>query len=240
MTVIAFSDLDDTLFLSERKCSDLSGHKVAAELPDGEIGAYSTPQQQDLISLFDSACIIPVTGRRTDSLSRVLINFESYKIASHGAIVLDLHNDLHPAWRILLEEEEPLWRDHMLKLKCELEQYCETCNLKLRIRVIKDKGFACYICVKGEILHLQQLQPKISELKTDGFTVHINDRNLAIMPPYASKLRAVTFLKNVLKSKSKGQLTFIGLGDSLSDSAFMSICDFQISPSYSQITGILN
>ncbi|MFT7490488.1 MAG: hydroxymethylpyrimidine pyrophosphatase-like HAD family hydrolase [Pseudohongiellaceae bacterium] len=240
MTVIAFSDLDDTLFLSKRKCHDLSGHKKAAILPDGEIGAYSTPQQQALISLFNSSCIIPVTGRRTDSLSRVLIKFKSYKIASHGSIVLDLKNELHPLWRILLEEEEPLWRDRMYRFKFELEQYCEIYNLKLRVRVISDKGFTCYVCVKGEMLQLQKLKAIISELNTDGFVVHLNDRNLALLPPYASKRRAVTFLKNILESEAKGHLTFVGLGDSLSDSAFMSICDFQMSPSNSQISGILN
>jgi hydroxymethylpyrimidine pyrophosphatase-like HAD family hydrolase len=240
MTVIAFSDLDDTLFMSGSKCQNLSGCKVATLLPDGKVGAYSSPQHQALISLFSNASIIPVTGRRTDSLSRVLINFESYKIASHGAIVLDSNNDLHPAWRMLLEKEAALWREHMCRIKSELEQYCDTYNLKLRVRIVNDKGFACYVCVKGEMLDLEQLRARVSSLNTDGFIVHANNRNLALLPPFASKRRAVAFLKNILKSETNEQLTFIGLGDSLSDSDFMSICDFQMTPSNSQISEILN
>ena len=240
MTIIAFSDLDDTLFISGSRCEHLSGCKAATVLPDGKVGSYSTPQHQALISLLHNACIIPVTGRRTDSLDRVLIDFESYKIASHGAIILDANNDLHPLWRMLLEAEASLWSRHMSRIKGELEQHCDTHKLKLRIRIVSDKGFACYVCVKGEISDLRQLQDRIDVLDTDGFVVHSNNRNLALLPPFASKRRAVAFLKDILKSESNKQLTFIGLGDSLSDSDFMSICDFQMTPSHSQISEVLN
>jgi hydroxymethylpyrimidine pyrophosphatase-like HAD family hydrolase len=237
--VVTFSDLDDTLFQSSRKCQEVVGHKVAAVLPGGEVGAYSTPQQQALISLLNNSYFIPVTGRRTESLSRIQVSFNSYKITSHGAIILNSGSVLHPSWRLVLDEEEPQWCDRMLSLKSEVEQYVKQYGLELRVRVISDMGYACYVCVKGEPLHLQKLQTGVGAINSDGFNVHCNDRNLAYMPPYASKRRAVTFLKEILKTETKEPITFIGLGDSLSDTGFLSICDFQIIPSNSQIAEAL-
>jgi hydroxymethylpyrimidine pyrophosphatase-like HAD family hydrolase len=237
--VVTFSDLDDTLFQSSRKCQEVAGHKVAAVLPGGEVGAYSTPQQQALISLLNNSYFIPVTGRRTESLSRIQVSFNSYKITSHGAIILNSENVLHPAWRLVLDEEEPQWCDRMLRLKSEVEQYVKQNGLELRVRVINDKGYACYICVKGEASHLQKLHVGVGAISSEGFIVHVNNRNLAYMPPYTSKQRAVTFLKQVLKTETKELITFIGLGDSLSDAGFLSICDFQIIPSNSQIAETL-
>jgi hydroxymethylpyrimidine pyrophosphatase-like HAD family hydrolase len=189
--------------------------------------------------LLNNSYFIPVTGRRTESLSRIQVSFNSYKITSHGAIILNSDNVLHPSWRLVLDEEEPQWCDRMLRLKSEVEQYVKQYGLELRVRVISDMGYACYVCVKGEPSHLQKLQAGVGAINSEGFNVHYNDRNLAYMPPYASKRRAVTFLKEILKTETKEPITFIGLGDSLSDTGFLSICDFQIIPSNSQIAEAL-
>jgi hydroxymethylpyrimidine pyrophosphatase-like HAD family hydrolase len=239
MTVIAFSDLDDTLFQSTRKCPDLKGHIVAAKLPSGDAGAYSTPQQQALISMMERSVVIPVTGRRTDSLSRVEMPFDGYKVASHGAIVLDKNDAILPAWRLVLDEEEPLWRERMALIQDELDTYIKRNRLDLRIRLVSDMNYACYVCVKGESSHLLQIQACTALFNSEGFTIHSNDRNLAFMPPYASKRRAVAFLKQVLITEFNQALTFMGLGDSTSDAEFMSICDFQIIPTNSQLSGAL-
>ncbi len=236
MEVITFADLDDTLFSSTRKCSDITRHKVAAYLPDGLPGAYSTPQQQILISLLEKYTVIPVTGRRTDSLNRVLLSFNHYKVASHGAIILNEHNGIHPSWIKILEVEEPVWREKMVHLADEITSYIVKYSCNLRVRVVDDYGYSCYVCVKGDKYDLKKLQVyQADEISSEGFILHINDRNLAFMPPYASKGRAVAFLKKELTSTSTKSFTFFGLGDSISDAGFMSECDFQIIPSNSQI-----
>jgi hydroxymethylpyrimidine pyrophosphatase-like HAD family hydrolase len=239
MTVIVFSDLDDTLFYAHRKCQDLSGHKAATALSNGEVGAYSTPQQQALISLFTDSAVIPVTGRRTDSLNRVLMDFQGYKIASHGAIVINHQNELDPTWKLMLDNEEPQWRNLMEQLKRQLELDIERLDIDVRVRIVNDQGYACYVCVKGDPLYLKRLIAKTDNQSTESFTVHANDRNLAYLPPYASKRRAVDFLKHVFKNEDNGHITFFGFGDSLSDTGFMSMCDFQIIPSNSQISEVI-
>lgn len=239
MKVIVFSDLDDTLFYAHRKCLDLSGHKAATALSSGEVGAYSTPQQQALISLFNNSVLIPVTGRRMDSLNRVLMDFQGYKIASHGAIVINHQNKLDPTWRLILDKEEPQWRNRMGQLKRQLELDIERLDIEVHVRIVIDQGYACYVCVKGDPLYLKLLINKTDKQGTEGFIVHANDRNLAFLPPYASKRRAVDFLKQVFNNENNAHITFFGFGDSLSDTGFMSICDFQIIPSNSQIAEVI-
>ena len=61
---------------------------------------------------------------------------------------------------------------------------------------------------------------------------------MSFMPPYASKQRAVIFIKKELQAEiNTHHMMFLGLGDSISDCGFMSECDFQIIPSESQIAG---
>ena len=252
MNVIAFTDLDDTLFQSPRKCPKTHEYTIAADLPNGQPGAYATPQQQMLTAMLASYLIIPVTGRRTDSLSRVRMLFPHYKIASHGAIILDANDDIHPAWLRILQAEEPQWRVHLQTLEHDLLDYIAKHSLDLRVRIVEDYGYACYVCVKGNDEHLQKMQEDYNSfLSVDGFMCHMNDRNLAYMPPYANKKRAVLFLQAALKAESisklnlepnsglnpepKYETTYLGVGDSNSDAGFMSVCDFQILPSQSQI-----
>lgn len=236
MEVIAFTDLDDTLFQSPRKCPQVHDFTVAADLPNGQPGAYATPQQNSLKQMLQAHLIIPVTGRRTDSLSRVRMNFPHYKVASHGAIILDANDNIYPEWLDILTQEEAQWRQRLKTLESYLLQYIAEHNLELRVRVVDDYGFACYVCVKGRDEHLKQMQKdQEKHVPAEGFTCHINDRNLAYMPPYASKKRAVLFLKEALKAEYDSAITYFGVGDSNSDAAFMSVCDFQILPSHSQI-----
>jgi hydroxymethylpyrimidine pyrophosphatase-like HAD family hydrolase len=239
MRVVVFSDLDDTLFQSGIKCADLTGHTIATKLPDGSKGAYSTPQQQVLTEMLLRHTVIPVTGRRTESLHRVEIDFKGYKVASHGAIIVDSDNELLPEWQEILRNEVPEWEEPLRKLKDEVEMINASEGFGLRVRIIKDMGYPCYICVKGESKFLKILKGHCDKLiNITGFVVHINNRNLAFMPPYTSKRRSVCFLKNLLMETNEA-LTFIGVGDSYSDAPFMSECDFQIIPSNSQIAGQL-
>lgn len=235
--IIAFSDLDDTLFSSPREFTSHGGAKIASILPNGKVGAYSSHAQRKMFELLSENCVlIPVTGRRTDSLNRVLHQFKHDKIASHGAIILNSENIIHPEWRPILDAEGNLWNQKMVELSSIICEHIEKNNLNVRVRIVEDYGYPCYLCVKGSVGDLIRIS-NLSNLSnfSDDFCIHLNGRNLAYLPPYASKKRAVSFLKNYYENEFEGHSMYLGLGDSISDLPFMSECHFQILPSSSQI-----
>lgn len=234
--IIAFSDLDDTLFSSPRKFTSVEEAKVAATLPDGTVGAYSSHAQSKMLEMIARSCLfIPVTGRRTESLNRVSHHFEHDKIASHGAIILNSENYIHPEWKLVLDAEVGVWSQKMLELHTAVCAYIIEHDLNLRVRIVVDYGYPCYLCVKGQSGDLKEINATSLGHLAEGFFIHSNSRNLAFLPPYASKKRAVAFLKKRYKKEFIGNQMYLGLGDSLSDLPFMSECHFQIIPSSSQI-----
>lgn len=235
--IIAFSDLDDTLFSSPREFDAVEGLHVAATLPGGEVGAYASSAQSKMLEMISSSCmLVPVTGRRTGSLSRVLCPFNGDKIASHGAIILDKENNIHPEWQRVLNAEVGPWRVKMAELYMAACEHIEVHGLDLRVRIVEDSGYPCYLCIKGDTDDLRKIHADHFGKLANGFFIHVNNRNLAFLPPYASKQRAVIFLKQRYQKEFKGAPMYLGLGDSLSDLPFMSECHFQIIPSVSQIS----
>lgn len=235
--IIAFSDLDDTLFSSSRRFDSVEGLEVAATLPDGKVGAYASHAQSKMLEMISQFCIlVPVTGRRTGSLNRVSYQFNGDKVASHGAIILDSENNIHPEWKRVLDAEVGLWSAKMAELHMAACVYIEARGLDLRVRIVEDYGYPCYLCIKGDTDDLRDINLDNFGHLADGFFIHVNNRNLAFLPPYASKQRAVVFLKQLYQKKFKGNQMYLGLGDSISDLPFMSECHFQIIPSVSQIS----
>jgi hydroxymethylpyrimidine pyrophosphatase-like HAD family hydrolase len=235
--IIAFSDLDDTLFSSPRRFDSVEGLNIAATLPGGEVGAFASHAQNKMLEMISENCmLVPVTGRRTGSLSRVLCQFNRDKIASHGAIILDAENNIHPEWKRVLDAEVGLWSEKMAELHTAACEQIEAQGLDLRVRIVEDYGYPCYLCIKGNSDALHEINADNFGQLADGFVIHVNDRNLAFLPPYASKQRAVLFLKQLYQTEYKGEQMYLGLGDSISDLPFMSECHFQIIPSISQIS----
>jgi len=235
--IIAFSDLDDTLFSSPRQFDSVEGLDVAATLVGGDVGAYASHAQNKLLEMISRNCmLVPVTGRRTGSLSRVLHPFNGDKIASHGAIILDAKNNIHPEWKPVLDAEVALWRVKMAKLHTAACAHIEAQGLDLRVRIVEDYGYPCYLCIKGDTDDLREIHANNFDQLADGFFIHVNNRNLAFLPPYASKQRAVLFLQQRYQTQFKDEPMYLGLGDSISDLPFMSECHFQIIPSVSQIS----
>jgi len=235
--IIAFSDLDDTLFSSPRQFDSVEGLHVAATLPDGRVGAYASHAQSKMLEMISrSGMLVPVTGRRTDSLSRVSCQFNGDKVASHGAIILNAENNIHSEWKQVLDAEVGLWSTKMDQLYTAAYAHIKTHNLDLRVRIVEDYGYPCYLCIKGDTDDLHQIHADNFNDLTDGFYIHVNNRNLAFLPPYASKQRAVQFLKQRYQTIFEGEQMYLGLGDSISDLPFMSECHFHIIPCVSQIS----
>lgn len=126
MVVYVFTDLDDTLFQTRRKCrptcSAGTGEAVTAStsssplngavLPDLRIGAvsrtleplsYLLPHQQALFGLLDAHTrIIPVTARNRDAFRRVCLPFRHGAVLNYGGTILTPEGEPDPIWEALM------------------------------------------------------------------------------------------------------------------------------------------
>lgn len=246
-----FTDLDDTLVQSKRKfTAGMSATKISRNI-NGEYIGFATSQQVKLLDrMSNNALIIPVTGRYTEQLMRCDWTWDSYQIASHGAIVLDANGDLDHDWfahiKSEVKEAEVILNKFMSALTILIDsKEIKQCTVnKVNLRLIVDKGIPAYLDVKQKVGNegIKFLSSRIEKMfaemnLADDWRLHINDRNFAILPPYASKARAVRFVKEQL-NVTQNDLT-IGLGDSMSDLAFMNECHLWVTPSQGQINQLL-
>lgn len=244
MKTIVFTDLDDTLFYSNRAINtyqkrgfiqtneDLS---VASFTQKGEAVCYSRPKQRQLLKLLERADhLIPVTGRSSDSLARVNApQFKSFRVCSHGAIILDAKQKLLSEWSKMITDDDLEWEQHFDLLSAKIESFTQQ-HSELRVKKVYDHNLCTYISVKGPERLINKLLPIVKPLWTQG-RIHHNQRNLALLPSYSDKAKAVGFLMKHFKLMSAEPLLFIGLGDSVSDLGFLRLCDFVITPQTSQI-----
>lgn len=231
--ITVFTDLDDTLIQTQRKLPENAKTTLGATDRAGMPLSYFTQAQQTLLTLFQQAKanIIPVTGRNTDALSRVLWPFNHYKIVSHGAVVLTGQNQVCPAWLNSIDAQLQEWPDLLRRANTEINRIISTYKLEARSRVIIDNDIPAYVSIKGDGAALTRIRQ--DNPLDQKFYRHENGRNHALLPPYTRKKQAVEHVITQL-GLSENDLT-IGLGDSLTDLAFMQSCHFSMIPTRSQI-----
>ncbi|MGB1237464.1 MAG: hypothetical protein ACPG4U_04585 [Pseudomonadales bacterium] len=237
MSIVVFTDIDDTLIQTERKCPQGEPLAVTAVDKQGAPASFSTPAQQCFFDWSAAQHLIPVTGRNKQALDRVALNFTSYKVIDHGAIVLDQNDLPDPQWMDAIRAQSERWQGILQDYLARVAQQIETQKLSLRCRIISDYEVPCYISIKGEpgdLLKLKTLGEDFAALE-DNARVHVNGNNMALLAPYSCKKRAVEFIQQRLVERERAVL-FIGAGDSSSDLPFMQACHFQVIPSTSQIT----
>lgn len=233
MAIVFFSDIDDTLI--QRKKNYQPPISSDVELPTVS-SSYSTPAQQSLINLCNEQVFIPVTGRNKAAIDRLSIMMNSFKVIDHGAIILNENDEIDPDWQKILLKESDSWQHILADYAARIIQFIKDKSLALRCKLISDFGFACYVSIKGsydELLKLSAITDQFSVL-ADNARVHLNGSNMALLPPFACKKRAVEFLQQYFLAQAQDTL-FVGLGDSNSDLAFMQTCHFQMIPQHSQI-----
>ncbi|MFT5707215.1 MAG: hydroxymethylpyrimidine pyrophosphatase-like HAD family hydrolase [Oceanospirillaceae bacterium] len=237
MPIVFFSDIDDSLIQTKRKCLDEPVLTTTAVDKEGLAASFSTPAQQLLINLCNEHIFIPVTGRNKAALDRVSIAHSSFQVIDHGAIVLNAQGELDKGWLNILADQTAQWRPVLTDYVDQVQQVISEQKLALRCRIISDFGIACYISIKGEqadLTKLAQISERFSTLDENA-RVHINGDNMALLPPYACKKSAVNYLKQHFLADNQ-QTLFVGIGDSDSDLAFMQACHFQMIPQKSQIS----
>lgn len=237
MPIVLFSDIDDTLIQTKTKCPNGALLEVGGLDKMGEPLSYITEQQRKLITQFEQHEFIPVTGRNKSALDRVTIPFNSFKVVDHGAIVLDANDELLADWVTFIDKLSLVWQPILERFNETINTYIKEHKLSLRCHIISDFDFPCYISIKGETEHLARLKSFAEEFCSlgDNAREHVNGHNMALLPPYACKKKAVEFLKQHYLALEPSTL-FIAAGDSSSDLPYMNECHFSIIPSTSQIT----
>ncbi|MDR2689419.1 MAG: hypothetical protein LBB76_06640 [Azoarcus sp.] len=234
-----FVDLDDTLFQSRRKCPARDDLIPAAYLKDGSAHSFATPTQGSLFALFQrEATIIPVTARNADAFRRVRLDFPHGGIIDYGGVIIAPDGRPETPW---LERSAALAARALAMLKA-LHQRIETqavaSGATVRVRIIKDFGIPFYLCAKSQEGDEDALDAIEAMVRHDGaalpLRVHRNGNNLAMLPDWLDKRPAVEHMIERLR-RAHGEIITIGMGDSLSDLAFMHACDYALVPRASQI-----
>ncbi|QVL47742.1 MAG: hypothetical protein KFB96_18960 [Thiocapsa sp.] len=242
MPIVVFTDLDDTLFQTAEKAAARAGDGpliAAAHDRGGAPLSFHAPDQIALLELFDGAHLIPVTGRNGAALDRVVSpRFESFRITGHGAMIYDVDGAPLASWHARIQAEamrlEPLFEALLRTLD---EQFAPRAPA-WRWRLIEDAAVPVYITVKAEanvpLPEAATLQSVLDARGLDDWRVHCNGRNAALLPPYACKAAAVRHLMELIAAQAPRTL-FIGLGDSNSDTPYLKLCHFALTPRDSQI-----
>lgn len=229
-----FVDLDDSLLQTREKCR----HEPLTEAAVDRTGAplsFHTPQQVALLELFRDAVLIPVTGRNLMALRRVVSpSFRSYRVTSHGALIVGADERPIPSWDDRLREQAPHWQTRLGDAATLAAELIEAERLELRVRVIEDLDLPVYLSIKGPSTQLEAFAGLIQPHWRDG-RLHRNHHNLALLPPYADKAAAVRFLIDEIMQAHDAEPLFIGIGDSLTDLPFLRLCHFALIPQHSQI-----
>ena len=243
MSVVVFTDLDDTLFQTAEKASARAGDapvEVAALDRDGAPLSFHAPDQMALLGLLRGARLIPVTGRNGPALDRVISpRFESYRVTGHGAMIYGPDGAPLPAWHASVQAHAAQLAPLFEGLLDTLGEQLAASAPGLRWRLIQDAEVPVYITVKAEAnAALPDAATLQSVLDAHGlgedWRVHCNGRNAALLPPYACKAAAVRHVMTLLRAETPHTL-FVGIGDSVSDTPYLKLCHFALTPRDSQI-----
>jgi hypothetical protein len=103
--------------------------------------------------------------------------------------------------------------------------------------IVKENRLALYIVIKSESGNgngLDMASAEARELLPREWRIHLNDNNLALLPPWVNKRHAAAHMIATVRDEVPGT-PIIGVGDSTSDVGFMDLCDFAVTPTRSQL-----
>lgn len=234
-----FVDLDDTLFQTLRKNGQAS--ILAAIDKEGRPLSFQSDAQA---AFFDwirkDAALIPVTGRNVSALRRVVLplgagspSASGYAICSYGGVIIGPDGEPEPLWHARIKDQSEAIFSEMKHLERTLLDLARALSVDCRFTIVADAGLPLYLSIKHNRSDGEEMKRLAQAIVgPDGWLIHLNDSNLALLPPFLGKEKAVSFfLETILEPKT---LT-IGVGDSLTDLGFMGLMDFAIQPTSSQI-----
>ena len=244
MRPLAFVDLDDTLFQTERK--NPLAKILGAVDRDGRPLSFMTQAQRDLLDwLVASTRLVPTTGRSSDAVDRVRLGLDGDDpwtalgveavICSFGGVIRRPDRSPDPDWHALMAGPAEAAAPALTALEDRAAALISGQGLDIRHRVIVDAGLPLYLSVKHnarDTVALAGLAARLAEAVPAGWQTHLNANNLAYMPPFLAKERAVAWYR----AQRAGPHPFaLAIGDSLSDLGFLAACDIAAMPASCQL-----
>jgi len=240
---VVFSDLDDTLFQTQRKMVDelaLAPFRPGALDRTMNARSFMTEEQSMLVDwLLEHADFIPVTARGTEEISRVTIPFRSWAITTHGAVILAPDGQPDEEWRLHMLKRLADYRERLIAMQQEITLMMTGRGIQgwARINYEYDNTPVYLVMKHTDSTRLDELYAIGDEIEatfsTEGFYIHRNSNNIAWLPTPVEKGLATQYLLKKLRAE-RGVFPVIGLGDSLSDYHFMKVCNWFGVPQQSQ------
>lgn len=235
--MFVFLDLDDTLFQTAGKCPSGVDLRRATDSPLDR-SSFMTPKQERLLAwLVASATVVPVTARNLGAFRRVKLQFKHAVVLNFGGTVLLPNGELDKTWDSQVRPLLTDLTDDLQEICSAWQDWCEINQLDIRVRLVSDFEISHYVVAKHQHGNLQELNRLWSTgsqwIDTDKFAIFLNGNNLAVVPRCLGKDRAVEYLKECYVNST--ECLTLGIGDSLSDLGFLTVCDYAIIPRGSQI-----
>ncbi len=250
----ALMDLDDTLFQTRRKIdawklpTSKGKDLVCATVnQQGEPLSFMSTRQASFFNwLLTSTELIVVTARDRGEIKRVKLPFDSWRVLTHGAIIVNKDGELQDEWQQHMYHKLTPLQDKLAQLSQLFTKHSSNDNSQLRFTAHSDSFYngsvseerVIYLAIKHAQKDHQALIELAAKLPTlirnfeQDFYVHVNANNLAILPHVVHKRHAVQFL---LEQHLDHTRPSFGFGDSLADLPFLQLLDWYGMPNHGQL-----
>lgn len=243
MRLIVFSDIDDTLMQTARKCSGMPGLQEGATSKDGSPGSFTTEGQRLLWTILaaNAHAFVPVTARSLGGLHRVrpLRPFKDGAVIDFGAGVLNPDGSFDAEWTAKLTDcADAAATQHTLEV---LRNIVAVHWPMASDRIAICNGVPAYLLMRPENSAAvetiaQYLRDLINADSPGQFYLHVTGRDVCVLPAHVNKGSATQYL---CEKNGWTEDLVIGAGDSLSDMAFLKNADFLLVPGNSRIASHL-
>lgn len=247
MQILIFTDLDDTLFQSARKSPPQEGWQPLAFLKNGEAICWASPKQQAFLDWIQhgKALLIPVTARNLDAFLRVRLTFRGPAIIDYGAVILNPQGQPDTDWLAQSQTLAQAALPALLRWQSFLEGENKSLQGDVTVRLISDFETPFYVAAKSATNRCElvqdlalRCQQALDTAALPAMTLHCNHNNLALLPPWLDKGRAVRRVLAQCEAEH-GPALSLGMGDSLIDLSFLRVCDYRLVPGGTQLDALL-